>query len=274
MATLNELKKRLRSIKTTGQLAGAMKTVSTAKYSKLSALLEQYRPYSREALKMLSAVGVSCERDGEHSAKRLIVVISGNRGLCGGYNSEVLAKFRAEYEAAGADVCCAAAGRVAREHCESSGIPFEFFDIPDVPSYSDIKPLAEYIRHEYFVGEVGSVTLVYQQFVNMLTQTPVSKRILPLESAAASENEEVLFVPDRETVSRGLTVQCIDALLYETVLEAASGAQAATLMAMRSAYDNASESELALVKNINSRRQTEVTASVIETASGFSDVEE
>ena len=107
----------------------------------------------------------------------------------------------------------------------------------------------------------------------MLTQVPVSKRLLPLEGVSAGGGE-MLFVPDRAAVSEGLTEQCTAAAPYETVLEAASGAQAATLMAMRAAYDNASESELALTKSINSRRQTEVTASVIETASGFADTVE
>lgn len=272
MATLNELKKRLRSIKTTGQLAGAMKTVSTAKYSKLCSVLEQYRPYAREAFGMLSAAGVAAlpAADG---GKSLIVVISGNRGLCGGYNSEVLARFASEYKSAAGNVYCAAVGRVASEYCAANGIESEYFDIPDVPSYPDSKPLAEYIRGEFFSGRASGVTVVYQQFVNMLTQVPVSKRLLPLEGGSAGGGE-MLFVPDRAAVSEGLTEQCTDAALYETVLEAASGAQAATLMAMRAAYDNASESELALTKSINSRRQTEVTASVIETASGFADTVE
>ena len=111
--------------------------------------------------------------------------------------------------------------------------------------------------------------MVYQSFHNMLTQTPAERQILPEPRATETKDDgSLLYLPDRETIGAQLAVSCMDTAMYNLALENAAGAQAATLVAMRSACDNAEASAAKLEITINRRRQADVTASVIETAAG------
>lgn len=102
----------------------------------------------------------------------------------------------------------------------------------------------------------------------MLTRRPTAKKVLPMAGGQGREHAAVLLLPDRESVLKNAAVNCVDAVMYSAILSAAAGAQAATLVAMRSAYDNALESAAALETEISRKRQSEVTNSVLETASG------
>ena len=117
-------------------------------------------------------------------------------------------------------------------------------------------------------GEFSEVHFIHQKFINTLTCKPVCAQILPMGSEDAGKGAAPLFLPDRGTVLKAAALSCVDAALYSSVLSAAAAAQAATLVAMRSAYDNAQESIGALEIQISRKRQSEVTNSVLETASG------
>lgn len=268
MAGLRELKKHLKSIKTTGQLAGAMKTVSTAKYSRVNASLAGYREYAAACGEMLSHCGKELSSPINPSAPECIVVMSGNRGLCGGYNLELLSYFKEKYSASGASARIVAVGRKAGEYCAEKGIPIEKkLVFGDVPDYSDSAGLAEYLLGMFVSGEVSGVTFIYQSFRNMLSQTPASVRVLPISDPEKASDDMTLYIPDEASVSKRLTGFCFAASIHSLVLETAAGSQAATLIAMRSAYDNAHDSAQKLETAINRRRQASVTAGVIETAS-------
>ncbi len=270
MASLRELRKHLKSIRTTEQLAGAMKTVSAAKFSRISGVLEGYKPYADACREMTARFGTSLAAVlpcANPDAPACYVVLAGNRGLCGGYNlllldyaDEVLSKAERPYRL----IAC---GKMAAAHFASQ--TNDVFPYPDVPDYDACMALCERLRTAYTAGEISSVTLIYQSFENMLTQTPVTYRLLPLSDVPAGEElpeDGTLYVPDRETVLKSACLRCVDAALYAVILEACAGAQAATLMAMRSAYDNAQESSAKLETVISRKRQSEVTASVLETS--------
>ncbi len=270
MASLRELRKHLKSINTTEQLAGAMKTVSAAKFSRISAVLEGYKPYADACRDMMERFGTSlaevlpCKNP---DAPDCYVVIAGNRGLCGGYNillldyaDEILSNAERPYRL----IAC---GKMAASHYEKTAD--EVFLFPDVPDYDACMSFCEHLRTAYTAGEISSVHLIYQSFVNMLTQTPVTYRLLPLSDAPVGwelSEDDTLYVPDRATVLKSACLNCVNSALYSIILESSAGAQAATLMAMRSAYDNAQESSAALETVISRKRQSEVTASVLETA--------
>lgn len=263
MATLRELKKRLKSTETTGQLAGAMRTVATAKYSKVSAVLNAYSPYA-EALSKLGA-GAAIPR-GEKAGLTVYVLLSGNRGLCGGYHHELFAFFSdvlKDADAYGVVPC----GRMAAEYCREKGLKVLRETIPaDVPTFDEAKALADYLIGLYASGEAETVEFVHQRFFNMLRQVPEKTRFLPA-CHEKGEEEELLFFPDRETTESELAPLAFAAECYSFLLSSASGAQAATVMAMRSAYDNAEASSRKLNVEINRLRQAAVTMSVLETAS-------
>ena len=270
MASLQELRKRLRSIQSTGQLAGAMRTAATAKYAKVSRVRDEFTPYARacrDMLRLLGAAGI--EREAEAVSPRdCLVVLGGNRGLCGGFNAELL-RFLDDELREREDPLLLVGGRKAALHLRERGVGFEEYPLSDVPSYDEIRPLAARLRELYVTGEVERVLVVYQSFRNMLTQIPAAVQLLPESEPDGEESAlQPLFLPDRETIGAQLAVSCVDAQMFDLALENSAGAQAATIMAMRSACDNAEASAADLEITINRRRQAEVTSSVIETASG------
>ncbi len=268
MAGLRELKKHLKSVRTTGQLAGAMKTVSTAKYSRINAVLSNYREYASACDALLSQCGFMLSKTREPTSPRpvLLVVVSGNRGLCGGFNSDVLTRFLEEKENTKESVVVTV-GKKASEYCREKGIVAEReFSVPDIPDYEVSRRLAEYVLTRFQNGEVSAVRFVYQGFKNMLTQTPTVREVLPQPHGAEEQKEGILLEPCRDIVWETVIRECFPSKIHSVLLESAAGAQAATIMAMRSAFDNAKENASKLEITINRRRQTEVTAGVLETA--------
>ncbi len=270
MASLRELRKHLKSINTTEQLAGAMKTVSAAKFSRINAVLAGYKTYAESCRSLMERFGsalsgaMPCRNP---DAPDCYVVLTSNRGLCGGYNIELLAyadELLSQSERPYTLVTC---GKMAAAHFE--GRSNRDFALSDVPDYSSCAALCDFLRTAYLDGEVSSVTFIYQNFVNMMTQTPCACRILPLtgeQGSAEPAFDDTLYVPDKQTVLKNACLNCVCSTIFSIILEAAAGAQAATLMAMRSAYDNAQETSAALETAISRKRQSEVTAGVIETA--------
>ena len=269
MASLQELRKRLRSIQSTGQLAGAMRTAATAKYAKVGRVRDEFTAYAGacgDMLRLLGSIGLE-RRTTTPAPRDCLVVLSGNRGLCGGFNAELL-RFLEEELRQRKDPVLLVCGRKAAQFLRERGTAFEEFPLSDVPTFDEIRPLAERLRELYVEGEVERVLVIYQSFRNMLTQTPAAVQLLPEAETDGEGSDAPLYLPDRETILAQLSVNCVDARLFDLALENSAGAQAATIMAMRSACDNAAESAAELEITINRRRQAEVTSSVIETASG------
>ena len=270
MAGLRELRKRLRSIRTTEQVTNAMRTAASAKYAKVGASRAAYAPYSEACMDILAQLGAAgIERKTETVEPRdCIVLLSSNRGLCGGYNTEIFRFFHEERTRHGEAPLLIAGGRKASAELRSAGLPFEEVTLSDVPTADEAMVLAERLLELYVSGEVERILFVYQKFHNMLTQTPTVEQLLPAGEKAKTDGADVLYLPDRESIRARLAVSCFDSRVYEILLDNAAGAQAATLMAMRNASDNARDAGARLELTINRRRQAEVTASVIETASG------
>lgn len=274
MAGMRELKNRLKSIRATGQLAGAMKTVASAKFSKSNKILQNYTEYAGACGEVLKKFGSELESvlpcpDAE--APECLIVVTSNRGLCGSYNTALLAFADECFLSRRRDgkpfqiVTC---GKMAQTYYEEHGVETaKNFNLPDVPEYEDCGEMFEYIRNEFEAGHFSSVRFIYQHFKNTLTQIPCTKEVLPLtaEKTEVSENTDALYIPDRRTVMKNACTVCLNACIFETVLEASTGAQAATLMAMREAYNNAEETAAGLNLEICRKRQSEVTSSVLET---------
>ena len=275
MAGLRELKKHLKSITTTGQLASAMKTVSSAKFSRVNAALQRYREYAGGCSAVMEQFGGALTEampKGNADAPIYYIVATSNRGLCGGYNSNLLAYAQELFaEKESGEYRIITLGRMAEGYFAEHGIEtLKSFPLPDVPSFEGCMELFDFVWNAYTSGKASCVSFIYEGFRNMLTQTPKQKQILPLTEerpGAPGAESELLCIPDRATVMKNLCRSMIDAAVFETVLECAAGAQAATLIAMREACDNAEDSAAALELEISRKRQSEVTASVIETFS-------
>lgn len=269
MATVQSLKKKLQTIRSTAKVTRAMKTASTVKYSKLSGIYAEYQKYADEYFSLYESyrgefnTAFTCSNP---DAPCCYVVITSNKGMCGAFNNEVLSFFSGMDEK-GVIISC---GKKAAEYFDKKGIPTEkSFVFGDIPSYEQVKELFEYICSLMSQGKISSVKTVYQEYANMIKQEPVCKELFSYENSS-SDGEDILFVPDRDTVIKNTAEKIFMSVLYKRVLEAALGAQAATLTAMRSAYDTACEYSAKLETEMNRKRQSQVTADVIEISSEFS----
>ena len=268
MAGLRELKKHLSSVQMTGQMAGAMKTASTAKFARLSRSLADFSAYADACAALRARLGAALAGaypTKDPSAPPCFVVLGANRGLCGGYNLQ-LNEFVEAALAAEPGARLVAAGQHAIAHCRERGpASAAEFVLPDVPAAADCAALLDYLTEQFTAGVCGRVELFWQRFDNMLTQTPSRQTLLPLAAEAAAP-ASLLLLPDRAAAVSRAAAACLTADLTARVLEAAAGCQAATMIAMRAALENAEESAASLGADISRRRQSEVTASVIETA--------
>ncbi len=286
MASLQVLKKHLGSVRMTGQLAGAMKTVSAAKLNRVNGALQAFSAYSDICQSLTKRFGSAF--DSVYPCKNpdapvCYVILGANRGLCGGYNMELYSFVRrclAENEEAGKEAICLVTGKHAITHYQEPTdkvVPEKTWILPDVVQFADGEELFAYALSLYTEGKASAVVVLYQKFVNMLTQVPTMVTLLPMgqseeENGLAKGKDtalEPLYVPDRETVLSQAAYTCLRSSFHTLLLESSAGHQAATLVAMRSAYDNAEASVAALEAKISRQRQSDVTSSVIETAGGL-----
>lgn len=269
MATVQSLKKKLQTIRSTAKVTRAMKTASTVKYSKLSGIYAEYEKYAGEYLRLYESYGsefnsvFACSNP---DAPCCYVVITSNKGMCGAFNAEILSFFSQTQENAVVISC----GKKAREYFEKKGVDVvKNFVFGDIPSYEQVKELFNYLCTLMAQGKISSVRTVYPEYSNMIKQTPVCKDLFTY-GKNEEQGEAPLFVPDRETVIKNTAEKIFMSVLYKRVLETALGAQAATLTAMRSAYDTACEYSTKLETEMNRKRQSQVTADVLEISSEFS----
>ncbi|MBR2868423.1 MAG: F0F1 ATP synthase subunit gamma [Clostridia bacterium] len=273
MPTIQNLKKKLQVILSTKKLTQAMKTASTVKYSKLSALYSDYEKYAEQCDRMYhyyrkdfnSFFSVS-----NPEAPSLYIVLTSNKGMCGSFNTELISFFEnilREPESEPVIICC---GKKGKDYLDGKKIRYDkSYIFSDIPLYSDACALLEDIRAMTESGKISSVKIVYPRYQNMMKQKPVCDGLFSFGEDTA-ESEEPLFVPDRQTVMVNTAEKILISILYKKILETALGAQAATLTTMRSAYDTACEYSIQLETEINRKRQSQVTADVLEVSADYS----
>ncbi|MBO6052441.1 MAG: F0F1 ATP synthase subunit gamma [Clostridia bacterium] len=272
MASLRELRKRLDSVRMTGQMAGAMKTAAAAGYARFNAALARFEPYAEACSDMRDRFGDALGAAypvKNPAAPPCFLLLGADRGLSGGYNINLYDYADAILADAG-DFRLFVAGRHAAAHFRERGIePVCEFTLADAMRYEDARAILDEAVGMFMAGEVSSVTILWQRFVNMLTQIPDRCLLLPIQASGSGvSRDDALFLPDRETVLCRAAEAYIGTDFYAHVLEAGAGSQAATLVTMRSAYDNAETSAAELSADISRLRQSEVTSSVIETSGG------
>lgn len=267
MPALQSLKKQLRGIRSTQKLTKAMKTVSTVKFSKLNGIYGAFSAYGEQCGALLKQYGNALVRtlgDVCDTAPALILVLTGNKGLCGSFNAEVL-KYFAQTVQENPNAVMAACGKKAAAFATAKGMELLFAThLSDLPTFEESSGLFDRLAALRQAGKVSRVLVVYPRYKNMMTQIPTVCDLF----AAEGEGQEsaVLCVPDEQTVQAATASTVMRAQFYHLALQTALGAQAATLMTMRSAYDTATEYCAELEGQINRKRQSAVTADVIETS--------
>ena len=267
MPALQSLKKQLRGIRSTRKLTKAMKTVATVKFSQLNAVYGQYSAYARECMRVYekhSSALLGTVPAADPSAPPAVVVMAANKGLCGGFNAEILG-FALEKIRELGDHLLFACGKQAVAYFREKEIPVEVAHIfGDVPEYDKSAELLDELADMRREGKISRVYVIYPHYTNMMVQTPTMFEMFP--EPGEEGDVEPLFVPAKDTVVQKAAKTIFRAMFHRFVLETATGAQAATLMTMRSAYDTATEYCEQLEGEINRKRQSSVTADVLETS--------
>ena len=290
MANLKEIKIKIGSVKNTQKTTKAMKLVSSAKLTRTRQLSEQARSYARKINDVLSdiAARVSKVQDEGNISRAFvqndtpktvdIVFVTADKGLCGGFNMatiKAVSKLIAELEAKGSKVRLRAAGRKGVDYFSFQGVALEQ-KISDLSSAPDYDRAAEFINSvvEDFQNEVtDKVILVYNGFLNMLSQEIRIRELLPisLEKVEISDTASMLNIEpedDENEVLNELTEKYIDFNMYYALIDSLAAEHSARMQAMEAATKNAKEKVNSLTVEYNKARQAAITTELIEIISG------
>jgi F-type H+-transporting ATPase subunit gamma len=290
MATVQDLKRRIRSIGNTRKITKAMELVASARLRRAQARIEAMRPYAdRMTELMMGTAKASTSLQGlallqrREVKKAAIIPLTGDRGLAGAFNAQVLRHAFAleqQLRGEGVEVHWLVAGKKGR-----STLGFRRYEIDqswigfsDRPSYHDAQAIARKAAELYETGEVDRVVIVYNQFVSALVQRVVERDLLPIpeEALARDESEEreeallgdFIYEPEPEEILQRLLPVYIETELYRALLESAASEQGARMTAMRNASGNAADLISSLTLDMNRARQAEITQEILEVVAG------
>lgn len=273
MPAVQGLKKKLRGIQSTQKISKAMKTISSIKISQLNTIYSNYNEYDAQCEKLYEDYKsdlLSFLPPANEKAPVCYIVIASNKGLCGGFNSELLKFAEEKLAETQENRVVIACGKQSITQLKNRHIDFhKSFIFNDIPSYDEAKLLLSEIIELRQNGKVSTVKVIYQKYINMMRQEPTVQELFCDDEAFAAGKSKALLMPDKDMIIQNVAPTIFQSIFYKLLLEVALGAQSSTLMTMRSAYDTATEYCLQLEGEINRMRQSAVTADVIETASEF-----
>lgn len=259
------IKRRLKSVTSIGQLTRAMKTVAISKYNRTLNRLAATRAYRQELAGVIELSG-AFETAAPAGAQDVVyVVITANRGLNGAFNADLwalLEKVLAEETRPYVLVVCGQWG-IGRAQERKTPNVIQTFAVSDLPEASQAAAIARYLRALWQKSQTQEINFVSQAFHNILRQSPQVHRLLPFDPPR-QPSAEVIFVPRREGIVADLVERRLQSEVYKTLLSHMAGAHGATLMAMRTANDNALTMQRQLERTLNRIRQAAVTTQVLE----------
>ena len=285
MASMRDIKRRRTSIQSTQQITKAMKLVSTAKLQKARSRAEDSKAYFNcmyQTMTSLLAKAGNLDHPYVKSngcEKKAIVVVTSNRGLAGGYNSNIVrlitgSDFKKE------DVRIYAVGGKGLELLKHRGyeVVADYSEIIEEPVYDDAKVVATRLLDDFAKGEIGEIYLAYTFFKNTVSHIPTLMKVLPVEAQEAEEGEEeanavdkitpMNFEPEEEEAVRLLVPKYISSILYGAFIEAVVSENGARMQAMDSATSNAEEMINDLELKYNRARQGAITQELTEIIAG------
>lgn len=305
MASAKDLKKKIRSISNTKKITRTMEMVATVKSKRAQDRIKATTPYSRklaEILKSLAASGSISHpflTPREKVTRTLLLIVTGNRGLCGGYNSNVLGLAEEWLEAersAGreADVYIIGKKGIARFRFLKRSVLKAYTHIDDRPSFKDAAELAEEFMKRFLANEVQRVVVISSKYYSVSAQKPVEQQLLPIlppkagigdgkagepkgktsadkssaDKTSTVKSTEFIFEPDREAILKALLPLSVKNAVHQILVEAAAGEQIARRIAMKLATDNAEEMIKTYTRKYNRQRQAGITQQIVEIVSG------
>jgi F-type H+-transporting ATPase subunit gamma len=286
MAGLKEIRTRIASVKTTRQVTSAMKMVSAAKLKKAQDSIMQIRPYADKMSDILSSLSASLVKSEDsvfthqrEPKKVLIVLISSNRGLCGGFNSNVskkaadLARTKYRKQLASGDVHFLALGKMGERQVKhlKFNVANNNHEIFDNLSFENVSKIAAAVMESFAKGEYDCVELVYNQFKNAAVQVLETEKFLPVEikeDEKQNTNYDFIYEPSKEYIIKELIPRSLKIQFYKALLDSNAAEHGARMTAMHQATDNATELLKDLTLLYNKARQASITNEILEIVSG------
>jgi len=280
MASQRDIRRRIGAVKNIKQITRAMQFVAASKLKRAQDATLASRPYSDkldEVLADLAAVlgaedhPLLAERTG---GKRLIVLVTTDRGLAGPLNSNTIRFASREILDHPGDLAVVTVGRKGRDAMRRAGVPMEahFAGFGDRPTFADVIPLARLITDDYLASTYDRVDILYSRFVTTLTQRPERFQLLPIQPASDADTgipgRQFIFEPSPAAVLEQLLPRYVATRLFQAVLEAKASEESSRMVAMKNATENAEELIEDLTLSYNKVRQSNITREMIEIASG------
>ncbi|GFE14335.1 ATP synthase gamma chain [Streptomyces glebosus] len=294
-AKLRVYKRRIRSVTATKKITKAMEMIAASRVVKAQRQVAASTPYASELTRAVTAVATGSNTqhplttEAEQPSRAALLLITSDRGLAGGYSSNVLKageQLTERLKAEGKEVDAYIVGRkgVSYYSFRERKVVESWTGFTDSPTYADAKtiaaPLIEAVQRDTAEGGVDELHIVFTEFISMMTQTALDDRLLPLSLDKAAESDESAqageilplfdFEPSAEDVLDALLPRYVESRIYNALLQAAASKHAATRRAMKSATDNAEELIKSLSRLANAARQAEITQEISEIVGGAS----
>ena len=289
MANLRDIRRRIKSVKSTSQITKAMELVSAAKMKKAQNQALAGRDYADRLNKVLVNLKKNTGEDSHpllgkrEGKKELMLVISTGRGLCGGLNTN---RYKAVRRNASDDTEYVTVGKKLRQTiAKTGGRIVTDWDVADPVPFNDAKPISKFLTEQFLSGEYDKISVAFNNFVSTLTQTPEVFQLLPIESKDLGEKQDYEgvgkgeidetdaisalsvdyeFEPDATGVLDKLLPLYINFQIYQMLVEARASEHSARMVAMKAASDNAKSMIKDLTLDYNKARQAAITAELLE----------
>ena len=279
------LRRRIKSVQSTKKITKAMELIAASRIMKAQQRVNAARPYSEqitEVIRNLAAAGAGSAspllQQPETVSTVAFVVIAGDRGLCGGYNTNVIRtaeRSMAALKAEGKQTRLVTVGKKATGYFRFRGYEIDdaFTGFSDEPTYEDARKIAEAVVGRFDAGEYDQVEIVTTQFISSGTQKVIERRFVPLEldteaAESTGPSADYEFEPEAGEILDRLLPRYAEARLYAALLEGSASFFAAQQRAMKSATDNAEELITKLSRVMNRARQDSITTEIMEIVSG------
>jgi F-type H+-transporting ATPase subunit gamma len=280
MPALLDIRRRIRSVKSTQQITKAMKMVSAAKLRRAQEAMFGARPYARKMLEVLNSMASRAQPEAHPLLEKreggniLLVVVTSDKGLCGGFNANIIrsaARFLEENR--DRDIRISLIGRKGRDYFKrrSVRVKSESVGVFQALRYSHAQKIASELIAAFTSGEVDQVVLVSNEFKSVIQQRIVVDRLLPIEGAALDPTDpalDYLYEPDPKGIFERLLPKYVETRVWQALLESAAAEHGARMAAMDAATSNASDMIDRLTLYMNKVRQAAITKEIIEVVSG------
>ena len=283
MQTIRDIRIRIKSIQNTKKITESMRMIATRKVQRMRTRREGNRPFFEQAVLSLNNVVADINNDSElrkhpyltqrNVKKTLILLITGDRGLCGGYNANALREAFSLANEVGEEpdsVKIIAIGTKGRDYFRrrQREVVHTLRGVSENPLYDDAQEMSEMALEMYTTGQVDQVYLVYTEYFSMLTQTPRSKKLLPLEIPENAENSFVKYDEPVESYFEYTVKSYLEAFILGSMLESALCMQCARITGMDSASKNSEKIIDNLTLHYNQMRQGAITQEIAEIVGG------